>query len=156
VLYEQLLGAWAEGRVPAQPLLEPITVTLPADEAARLEERLPLLASLGLEVELFGAGGFLVRALPAPLGHVSPQELLADIAAAGLDRSPVREGLEELTVRRICKRAAVKAGQVLSHEEMESLVHALEQTLNPRTCPHGRPTILQISVAQLAAQFERR
>lgn len=156
VLYEQLLGAWAEGRVPAQPLLEPVTVTLPPDEAARLEERLPLLASLGLEVELFGAGGFLVRALPAPLGQVSPQELLADIAAADLDRSPVREGLEALTVRRICKRAAVKAGQVLSHEEMESLVRALEQTSNPRTCPHGRPTILQISVAQLAAQFERR
>lgn len=156
VLYEQLLGAWAEGRVPAQPLLEPVTVTLPADEAARLEERLPLLASLGLEVELFGAGSFLVRALPAPLGQVSSQELLADIAAADLDRSPVREGLEALTVRRICKRAAVKAGQVLSHEEMESLVRALEQTLNPRTCPHGRPTILQISVAQLAAQFERR
>ncbi len=156
VLYEQLLGAWAEGRVPAQPLLEPVTVTLPADEAARLEERLPLLASLGLEVELFGAGSFLVRALPAPLGHVSSQELLADIAAADLDRSPVREGLEALTVRRICKRAAVKAGQVLSREEMESLVRALEQTLNPRTCPHGRPTILQISVAQLAAQFERR
>ncbi len=156
VLYEQLLGAWAEGRVPAQPLLEPVTVTLPADEAARLEERLSLLASLGLDVELFGAGSFLVRALPAPLGQVSPQELLADIAAADLDRSPVREGLEALTVRRICKRAAVKAGQVLSHEEMESLVRALEQTLNPRTCPHGRPTILQISVAQLAAQFERR
>ncbi|RLC83665.1 MAG: DNA mismatch repair endonuclease MutL [Chloroflexi bacterium] len=156
VLYEQLLSVWAEGRVPAQPLLEPVTVTLPPDEAARLEERLPLLASLGLEVELFGAGSFLVRALPAPLGQVSPQELLADIAAADLDRSPVREGLEALTVRRICKRAAVKAGQVLSREEMENLVHALEQTSNPRTCPHGRPTVLQIPVAQLAAQFERR
>ncbi len=156
ILYEQLLSAWAEGDVPAQPLLEPATVTLPHDEAARLEETLPTLRALGLEVERFGPGIFLVRTLPAPLQKLSPQELLADIAANAGERSPIREGLEELTVRKICKRAAIKAGQVLSREEMEMLVRGLEQTLNPRTCPHGRPTILEISMEQLAAQFARR
>lgn len=155
VLYEQLLSTWAAGDVPAQPLLEPETVTLPPDEAGRLEETLPILNSLGLEIEPFGASTFLVRAVPTQLKHIPIQELVADIASGNTERSPVREGLEALTVRKICKRAAVKGGQVLSQEEMERLIHALEQTQNPRTCPHGRPTILQISVEQLAAQFKR-
>jgi DNA mismatch repair protein MutL len=64
VLYEQLLSTWAAGDVPAQPLLEPETVTLPPDEAGRLEETLPILNSLGLEIEPFGASTFLVRAVP--------------------------------------------------------------------------------------------
>jgi len=156
VLYEQMLSDWAEGTVPAQPLLEPIPVTLPPDEAASLEEKLPLLSHLGLEVEPFGPNTFLVQAMPALLRELSAQDILADIASSDDDRSPIREGLEAITVRAICKRAAVKAGQVLSQEEMEHLIKALESSLNPRTCPHGRPTILQISVEQLAAQFERR
>ena len=155
VLYEQWLGAWAEGAVPLQPLLEPVSVLLPAEDAAIIEERLPALAELGLNVEPFGPNSFLVRATPALLRQIAPQDLLADIAAAELDRSPVREGLEAQMVRRICKRAAIKAGQTLSREEMEALIRNLEQCLNPRTCPHGRPTVLQISVEQLAAQFER-
>ncbi|MDY0020744.1 MAG: DNA mismatch repair protein MutL, partial [Anaerolineae bacterium] len=130
-------------------------VTLPPDEAGRLEETLPILNSLGLEIEPFGASTFLVRAVPTQLKHIPIQELVADIASGNTERSPVREGLETLTVRKICKRAAVKGGQILSQEEMERLIHALEQTQNPRTCPHGRPTILQISVEQLAAQFKR-
>ncbi len=156
VLYEQMLGAWNTGGVPSQPLLEPQPVTLPPDEAARLEEQLPALAELGFQVEPFGPATFLVRALPAPLGALQPQALLADVAAAELGTSPIREGLEERTVRIICKRAAVKAGQILSREEMEALLRALEEVANPRTCPHGRPTVLELSVEQLAAQFARR
>jgi DNA mismatch repair protein MutL len=155
VLYEQLKSAWTEGDVPSQPLLEPETVTLPADEATELETRLSTLGRLGLEVETFGPNTFLVRALPAPLGQISAQALLADIAGQSDDASPVRKALEEQTIRMICKRGAVKAGQVLPQEEMEGLIRALEKTRNPRTCPHGRPTILQISVEQLATQFGR-
>ncbi|HUM37713.1 MAG TPA: DNA mismatch repair protein MutL, partial [Anaerolineae bacterium] len=110
---------------------------------------------LGLTVEPFGPNSFLVRAIPALLAQVAPGDLLADIAAAELDHSPVRESLEAQVIRRICKRAAIKAGQILNREEMETLIYQLEQCRNPRTCPHGRPTILQISVEQLASQFER-
>jgi len=126
-----------------------------AEDAARLEERLPTLTELGLTVEPFGPNSFLVRAIPALLAQVAPGDLLADIAAAELDHSPVRESLEAQVIRRICKRAAIKAGQILNREEMETLIYQLEQCRNPRTCPHGRPTILQISVEQLASQFER-
>ncbi len=155
VLYEQMLAAWTQGQSAAQPLLEPESVTLPLDEAARLEALLPALHTLGMEIEPFGPGTFLVRALPAQLRNMPPRELLADLAASDGDRTPLQAGLEEQLVRRICKRAAIKAGQVLSIDEMATLVRALEQTLNPRTCPHGRPTVLQLSVEQLAQQFGR-
>ncbi len=155
VLYERLLSAWGQGQLVSQPLLEPATVSLPVAEAAYLEDLLPTLQALGMEVETFGPGTFLVRALPNLLTNVPPGDLLADVAANTDERSPIQVGLEELIIRRICKRVAVKAGQVLSREEMERLVRDLEQTANPRTCPHGRPTIVQISVEQLVRQFGR-
>jgi DNA mismatch repair protein MutL len=155
ILYEQMLAQWTQGEVPSQPLLEPQSVSLPLDEANQLEDMLPTLQNLGLHVEIFGPGTFLVRAVPAMMGNLPLTELLADIALSPLDHSPIRTALEERIVRRICKRIAVKAGQVLSFEEMTRLVKDLEQTTNPRTCPHGRPTILQISIEQLARQFRR-
>jgi len=155
VLYERMLSAWMQGQLASQPLLEPATVSLPVADAAYLEELLPALQALGMEVETFGPGTFLVRALPGLLANVPAGDLLADIAANTDERSPIHTGLEELVIRRICKRVAVKAGQVLSREEMERLVRDLEQTANPRTCPHGRPTIVQISVEQLVRQFGR-
>ncbi len=154
VLYEQLRSQATRGQVPRQPLLEPQIVSLPPDEADRLEELLPALIELGLDVEAFGPNTFLVRAVPVALRTVSPGDLLADVAAS-TGTSPVRRELEEQIIRHICKRAAVKAGQVLSGEEMDRLVRDLERTENPRTCPHGRPTIVQISTEALARQFGR-
>ena len=154
VLYEQLRSQATRGQVPRQPLLEPQIVSLPPDEADRLEELLPALIELGLDIEAFGPNTFLVRAVPVALRTISPGDLLADVAAS-TTTSPVRRELEEQIIRHICKRAAVKAGQVLSGEEMDRLVRDLERTENPRTCPHGRPTIVQISTEALARQFGR-
>ncbi|MFO7696531.1 MAG: DNA mismatch repair endonuclease MutL [Anaerolineae bacterium] len=155
VLYERLLSGAATGVVPRQPLLEPQIVALPADEASRLEELLPTLRDLGVEAESFGANTFLVRALPAELGLVTAADLLADVASVQEGRSPIRRHLEENLIRQICKRAAVKAGQILSMQEMDRLVKDLEHTENPRTCPHGRPTIVQIATEDLARRFGR-
>ncbi len=156
ILYEEMMAQWAKGSVPSQPLLEPEVVSLPLDEAARLEEMIPALQTLGLQLDPFGPGAFKVRAVPAALKGVPVSTLLADVAATDPEsRSPVRVELEEIIVRRICKRGAIKAGQVLSREEMEALVRGLERAQNPRTCPHGRPTLLQLSVDQLARQFGR-
>jgi DNA mismatch repair protein MutL len=155
ILYERLISAWMQGQMAVQPLLEPKSITLPVAEAAYLEELLPALLALGMEVEPFGPGAFIVRSMPALLANLSPGDLLADIAATDDEQSPIHTALEEMIVRRICKRAAIKAGQVLSREEMERLVRDLEHTTNPRTCPHGRPTIVQIGIEQLIRQFGR-
>jgi DNA mismatch repair protein MutL len=74
---------------------------------------------------------------------------------AGERRGRGAEEIERAIIRRVCKRGAIKAGQVLSREEMEELLRALEECESPRTCPHGRPTMIHISTAQLAREFQR-
>jgi len=69
--------------------------------------------------------------------------------------TPGATTLEERLVRRVCKTAAIKAGQVLSFDEMQRLLEQLERCEAPRTCPHGRPTMLHISGEELARQFGR-
>jgi DNA mismatch repair protein MutL len=155
ILYERMLLDRTRGDVPRQPLLEPEVVALPVDEADQLEEMVPALSHLGLDIEPFGPNTFLVRAVPAQLKHLAAADLLADIAATAGECSPVEEELEEIVIRHICKRAAVKAGQVLAREEMDQLIRDLERTRNPRTCPHGRPTVVQISTEELVKHFGR-
>ncbi len=156
ILYERLLDAWLTGRSEGQALLEPAVVSLPLDEAAQLEAILPLLPPLGFEVEPFGPRAFLVRAVPALFQHVPPATLLADLINAEDDpAAPVQARQEELLARRICKRAAIKAGQILTASEMEALLRALESTRSPRTCPHGRPILIHLGLDQLARQFWR-
>jgi DNA mismatch repair protein MutL len=155
VLYERMMSETIRRQVATQTLLEPATLSLPPDAATHLEEMLETIRELGIDVEPFGPNTFRVRALPAYLTSLSPDDLLADIATSLESNTVVDEELEESLVRTICKRAAVKAGQVLAPEEMKQLIRDLEQTVNPRTCPHGRPTIIQISTETLARQFGR-
>jgi DNA mismatch repair protein MutL len=155
VLYERMMSETIRKQVATQTLLEPATLSLPPDAATHLEEMLETIHELGIDVEPFGPNTFRVRALPAYLTSLSPDDLLTDIATSLESNTVVDEELEESLVRTICKRAAVKAGQVLAPEEMKQLIRDLEQTVNPRTCPHGRPTIIQISTETLARQFGR-
>ena len=98
----------------------------------------------------------LMRALPAIVAGVDPSQVLEDVAAAlEVGDTPLACTVEEAVARQVCKRAAVKAGQVLAQGEMEELVRALERCASPRTCPHGRPTMIHLSVAQLAREFGR-
>ncbi|HEY76254.1 MAG TPA: DNA mismatch repair endonuclease MutL [Thermoflexia bacterium] len=155
VLYEEMMARREEG-VPSQRLLEPAMVEVGPEVAPLVEARLETLARLGLEVEPFGGNHFLVRSLPAVLAHARPAEVLLEVAEAlGEARSPVEQEVEEAIVRGICKRAAVKAGQVLTREEMEALIRSLERCTSPRTCPHGRPTMIRITAEQLAREFGR-
>ena len=71
-------------------------------------------------------------------------------------RRPLAQDQEEQIIASVCKQAAIKAGQTLSHEEMNELVRRLEATTMPRTCPHGRPTMIHLSRMQLEREFGRR
>jgi DNA mismatch repair protein MutL len=156
VLFERLLAERERAAVAAQALLEPLPVELVPEAAALLEQRLEVLESLGFRVEPFGGTTFLVRALPAIVAQDNPREVLEDAAAAlEVGDAPLGGTVEEAVARRVCKRAAIKAGQVLTRAEMEELIRALEQCASPRTCPHGRPTMIHLSVEQLAREFGR-
>jgi DNA mismatch repair protein MutL len=156
VLFERMLAEREREASPSQPLLEPRPIELAPEVAGVLEEHLDVLNGLGFEVEPFGGSTLLVRALPALVAEEDPGLVLEDVAAALLDRDTPRGGrVEDAVAREVCKRAAVKAGQVMAHAEMEALIRALEQADSPRTCPHGRPTMIHLSVEQLARQFGR-
>ena len=156
VLFERMLAQRERAQVKSQSLLEPQPVALSPEAAGLLEEHLEILGSLGFQVEGFGGATMLVRALPALVAEIDPAQVLEDVAAAlEMGDEPLAGRLEEAVARQVCKQAAIKAGQVMVQEEMKKLVRALEQCISPRTCPHGRPTMIRLSVKQLAREFGR-
>ena len=156
ILYEQLLAQWRQRHVASQGLVAPATVYLSPSQADLVEEHAALLGGLGFDVEPFGPGAFQVRAVPALLGRADPAAALAAVVAdLESAATPLQAQLEALVLRRVCKSAAVKAGQTLSREEMEALIAQLERCETPHTCPHGRPTLIHLSAATLARQFGR-
>ncbi len=157
ILFEKLQAQRSGGRVEAQTLLEPVTVHLPARQAEALEQKLEVLERLGFEVEPFGGGSFRLRSVPAVLAGLSPEAVLrALVEDFEEDEAPLAEEEEQRLAGRVCKRAAVKSGQVLSLAEQERLLRDLEACQSPRTCPHGRPTMIHLSVETLERQFGRR
>lgn len=154
VVYDRLLTREEPERA-RQPLLEPVLLDLDTVLAATLEEHLQHLSTLGLELEPFGETSYLVRTVPAGVAS-------SDIAAG------VRRLLEQLGGERrvtdpfaraaatVACHSSVRAGMALALDEMRKLVEDLERTASPRTCPHGRPTLVHVSTELLERQFGRR
>ena len=157
VLFERLMAQVKSGQLESQALLEGITVELPAHQIPLLQENAEVMRSLGFEIEDFGPQAFRLRAVPAVLHRMSPERALwAVVDDLDEDETPLAGELEARVAARVCKAAAVKAGQVLSLAEQEQLLRDLERCQTPRTCPHGRPTMIHLSVAALERQFGRR
>jgi DNA mismatch repair protein MutL len=155
VLYDDLSAALESSSVAVQNLLEPVLVDLAPTAMDALSASGDLLHDLGFQVEPFGAGTCLVRAVPAMLGETPLGETLnalLDDLGSGKERS----AQQERALATMACKAAVKAGQSLSLEEMRYLVQRLEITSRPRTCPHGRPTMILLSTSALERQFGRR
>jgi DNA mismatch repair protein MutL len=156
VLYEQMMAEQESHAVASQTLLEPLPLDLDPALAGLLSEHLPALNEAGFSIEPFGGTSYLVRAVPSIL-------VVSDVRAAFIDilellrqgDDPLATQAEERLIAAVCKRAAIKAGQTLTTEEMQQLVRQLEQCESPRTCPHGRPTVLHFSVEQLEKEFGR-
>lgn len=156
VLYEQMLAEHAGRRLAVQPLLEPLVLDLSPEQAAVVAEELATLNDLGVGIEPFGGASYLVRSVPAILSRENPVAALTEIIDGLARQEDVVEGAAEARlITLICKRAAIKAGAPLALAEMQELVRRLEACRSPRTCPHGRPTMLHMTTADLARQFGR-
>ncbi|MFN8452939.1 MAG: DNA mismatch repair endonuclease MutL, partial [Anaerolineae bacterium] len=156
ILYEQFMAEYHRQETIAQYALAAQTVQVAPDEARLLEENLGLLGELGFELEPFGPNVFIIRSVPAMLADGDPVEVVAGIVddlAQG--NKPGMGTVEEKIVLRVCKTAAVKAGQILSFEQMQGLIRQLERCQTPLTCPHGRPTMIHMSNSQLEHEFGR-
>jgi DNA mismatch repair protein MutL len=156
ILYERFMARHEAGQKFKQHTLNMALVQLSAVTARFLEEHLALVQDLGFEIEPFGINTFRLLALPSVLADYDPADVLArileDIESGD---SPGARTIEEKIVRRVCKTAAVKAGQVLSYDEMQGLLRQLERCQTPLTCPHGRPTMIHMSNMDLAKEFGR-
>lgn len=143
--------------IPSQTLLNPAVVTVPPPSAHLLLAQLALLKHFGFDVEEFGPNTFQVRAMPSLFMGSDPAAALhALVEDFEEDESPLQNEIEAKLAARVCKRMAVKAGQALSNEEQRALLSDLEACDSPRTCPHGRPTMIHLSVDMLERQFGRR
>jgi DNA mismatch repair protein MutL len=130
-------------------------------QAAALLAAAPALARLGLDLEGFGGGAVLVRALPALLGTADPAPLLRDLAeevanweAAG--DAPALERRLDAAVARLACHGSIRAGRRLNPAEMAALLRQMEATPRAATCSHGRPTFLRLDQAALERMFGRR
>jgi DNA mismatch repair protein MutL len=156
VLYEQMQASRASAQVTTQQLLEPVTLELNPAQVAILEAEAETLVQIGFDIEPFGGTTYRLRAIPEILLKADPAGAVADILSELAEGAvPLSRESDERLVVTVCKRAAVKSGQTLSMQEMQDLIHNLERCSAPRTCPHGRPTMLHLSAAQLAREFGR-
>jgi DNA mismatch repair protein MutL len=157
VLFEKLMAQHEMKNIPAQALLTPEVVTLPPPSSQLLLSQLPVLQHFGFDVEEFGPNTFQVRAMPVLFMGSNPSAALrALVEDFEEDETPLQNEIEARLAARVCKRMAVKAGQALSSDEQRALLIDLEACDSPRTCPHGRPTMIHLSVDMLERQFGRR
>jgi DNA mismatch repair protein MutL len=156
VLYERLVAVDAPAIV-SQTLLNPIAVDLTGPQIGTLEDCKDVLRQMGFEIEPFGGQTVLIRAVPELLKDRNPAQAIAGILdELSEGSSHVDQEREARIIASVCKQGAVRAGQTLSHAEMQALIRDLEATNSPRTCPHGRPTMIHLSAAQLEREFGRR
>jgi DNA mismatch repair protein MutL len=157
VLFEKLMAQHEMKKIPSQSLLTPVTATFPPQSAQLLITQLPFLNHFGFDVEEFGPNTFQIRAVPALFAGSDPAAALrALVEDFEEDETPLQNEIEKKLAARVCKRMAVRAGMPLSPDEQRALLTDLEACDSPRTCPHGRPTMIHLSVDMLERQFGRR
>jgi len=165
VLYEQLRAERAGANIATQELLDPAPIQLTPAQIATLDANRDALVAYGFGLEPFGGDTVLLRAIPTPLASpLSKGGMRGDPRAALIaildemeqGEEPLEKSADARLITSICKSIAVKGGQVLSLEEMRELIRRLEQTSSPRTCPHGRPTAIQLNLGMLEREFGRK
>jgi DNA mismatch repair protein MutL len=158
IVYERLKAA-LEGRpVGRQILLIPEVVDLPADDVQRLVARAGELAEVGLVLEAFGPGAVAITETPALLGAVDAQALVRDIAddlAEWSASTRLRERLDHVAATMAC-HGSVRSGRRLKPEEMDALLREMEATPLSGQCNHGRPTYVELKLADVERLFGRR
>jgi DNA mismatch repair protein MutL len=157
IIYEDLLAKVTNGPLESQRMLIPQTVRASARQIDLLEQIAPMLAKLGIEAEPFGPETVAVQAFPSFLDRLDPglfvQELLEKGEQELLDMN-AEELLHDVLDMMACK-AAIKAGDPLTPQEIEALLARRELVERSSNCPHGRPTTLKLSISDLEKQFKR-
>ena len=158
ILFEELRRRMEEQGVLTQKLLLPQTFDVPPRDADWIERNLSILQRMGIGIESFGPGTFKIDSLPSFLDVSDPaqfmRKVIDDLKSASNTASAMRLG-EEMIAKSVC-RHAVKANDPLRYPEVEKLIRDLLDCDLPYCCPHGRPTMIQISLTELEKKFGRK
>ena len=154
VLFERIRDQRQRRAVEIQGMLQPVPVELTVRQQELLELHAEALSEYGFGIEHFGERTCLVRSVPAMLGGQNIAQSVTELLDF-LGEGAKSDWREEIAISLAC-HSAVLAGQALSQQEMQDLVRQLEQSSQPRTCPHGRPTMIHLSASQLEKGFGRR
>jgi DNA mismatch repair protein MutL len=155
ILFEKMVNNGSQPTA-SQFLLAPMQIQVNDLMDQAMRDALPILLNLGFKISEFGTRVYRVDAVPEPLQHIDPKDALLSALEADMEDQYLDGELNRKIISRVCKRAAIKAGQVISPQEQETLIRDLESCQSPRTCPHGRPTMIHLSVDVLERQFGRR
>ena len=157
ILYEELLSRLNDGRLQSQRLLMPETVAVSPRQMAAIDQAAELLERLGIELTAFGADAVAVQAFPTVLDRADVGAYMRDLIDTLVDKGEAtgREELLEAVLSVTACKAAVKAGDPLSPEEIASLLARRTEVERSSNCPHGRPTTLRLTLAELEKQFGR-
>jgi DNA mismatch repair protein MutL len=154
ILYEQVLGSGKRG---SQELITPVNLEMDSKERVLIKDYIPYLEDFGFSISEFGPDSFAVTAVPNILGKLEDtavvHDIISDVLAQG--RKKDETGIFEHVSKSTACRGAIKAGAVLTKEQMEDLVVQLYNSKNPFTCPHGRPTIVAFDRNDLDKLFKR-
>ena len=157
VLYERFREAAENKKVEVQDLLFPLAVEFPPAEAQALSEHLESLRELGMHLEPFGKDGFLLRSVPAVLKNHDQESIVREIAGRLIREEKdhtLQNKMEDIMIMMSC-RNAIKINHPMELDQIRKLMHDLEQTQMPYTCPHGRPIALLFEMNDILRKFQR-
>jgi DNA mismatch repair protein MutL len=155
--YEKLKNAYLRREFETQELLFPLSIELSSDEAQILKEHKAEVESLGIKIEEFGKGSFLIRSIPALLKNSNVEKLLKEMVGeiAMLEKEEsLTERIDRIIATMAC-HSSVRASQELNREKMKAILQELDCTEFPHACPHGRPVSRELTFGELERMFKR-
>jgi DNA mismatch repair protein MutL len=158
IRYEQLMDQFENQEKSVQPLLVPFQVELSSDEIVLLGDNKEIFEKLGFEIEGFGGNTFVVHAVPAFLAKEDTDQIIKSVLDdISNQKQPSKiQGNTEIILTYMACRSAIKFGKKLMPDEMQSLIIQLEKLKRPYTCPHGRPTMISLTLNELEKMFGRK
>ena len=155
IFYEKLRGQYEAQETYSQQLMVPLQFHVSADVTASEEQWLPLVQQMGYAAEYFGNQTYIVREIPAFMEMEEAEQFLQDLFQQFTERPDLTNtAVIDKIIIRSCK-SAVKAGDVLTQEEIVALLDQLKRCNNPFSCPHGRPTFIRMSRYEIEKRFKR-
>ncbi len=151
VNYERFMDMYANKDIKIQQLLKPMHLEMNASDFTLLEANIEKFKAIGFDLDNFGHNSFILRSIPLLLNKLQSKEAILDL----LDEVKTLKNFEEETlIQKACK-ASVKQGDSLTQNQLSNLMSELKQTKTPFTCPHGRPTMIKMTKAELERKFKR-